>query len=211
MGIFTITDPCWMDRLFTFRYRIYVEEMGRKQKYADHARRLIQDPLDATAHNVVALDGQGQIAGCVRLNLCRDGGTDYYESLTRMEDVGSDHPYHTSLCTRLMVAPEFRKSPLAARLACACYDIAMAQGVVWNFVDCNEHLVPFFRRLGYRFTHRAFHEEYGDVIVMRLNLQDIDGLHAMQSLFVVRHHGRGIPPLLTVQAFQSSRCLSVPV
>jgi len=32
-----------------FRYQIYVEEMQRKQRYADHNKRIIEDPLDLTA------------------------------------------------------------------------------------------------------------------------------------------------------------------
>ena len=33
------------ERSFRFRYVIYVEEMGRKQTYADPVRRQIEEPL----------------------------------------------------------------------------------------------------------------------------------------------------------------------
>lgn len=74
--------------LYTFRYRIYVEEMARPQKYADHDARTIRDPLDDTAYNLVAWQDDA-IAGCVRVNFARDGGMDYYERFSRMLNTGN--------------------------------------------------------------------------------------------------------------------------
>ena len=62
-----------LEALYAFRYRIYVEEMGRPQKYADHDMRRIRDPLDETGRNLVAWDNS-EIVGCVRVNFARDGG-----------------------------------------------------------------------------------------------------------------------------------------
>jgi len=43
-----------MERVAEFRYRIYVEEMGRMQMYADHGRRRIYEPFDQTGVNIFA-------------------------------------------------------------------------------------------------------------------------------------------------------------
>ena len=180
--------------LYAFRYRVYVEEMGRVQKHADHAARRIRDPLDATGHNLVALDGP-RIVGCVRLNFAADGGLDYYRHLLRMDALAPGYPRQVSLSTRLMVAPGRRGSALALRLCLACYDHGRRHGIRWNFIDCNDHLVEFFRRLGYVPTHRARHEEYGDVNVMRLDLQDRAHLEACNSPFL-----RGIGNGATIAA-----------
>jgi hypothetical protein len=50
------TEQAELEQLFSFRYRIYVEEMQRKQKYADHSSKQIRDPLDDFAINLVAWD-----------------------------------------------------------------------------------------------------------------------------------------------------------
>ena len=105
-----------LERLFAFRYRIYVEEMNRRQKYADHSRRTIEDPLDRTADNLVAWEGT-EIVGCVRLNFAPDGGIDYYTRLLRMAELVPEFPRGVSLCTRLMVAPQRRGATLAYRLS----------------------------------------------------------------------------------------------
>lgn len=171
------------EQLYSFRYRVYVEEMGRVQKYADHEARSIRDPLDLTGHNLIALEGT-RIVGCIRINFAENGGLDYYRRLLEMDSLVPGYPQQVSLCTRLMVAPEMRGSALALRLCTASYDYGWRHGIRWNFIDCNDHLVGFFRRLGYLWTHRAVHEEYGDVNGMCLDLRDKAHLTACKSPFL---------------------------
>jgi GNAT superfamily N-acetyltransferase len=191
-----VTAEDELDALYAFRYRIYVEEMARPQKYADHAARRIRDPLDDRGYNIVAWDPAGQISGCVRINLARDGALDYYSDLLGLKAVGAEHPATTSVCTRLMILPEHRGSALATRLSCAAFDLGLNHGVVWNFLDCNAHLVEVFSRMGYERTHTAVHEEYGRVNVMRLNIRDYSHLKATGSIFqksLERYHRRERP------------------
>jgi hypothetical protein len=55
------TEISELEELFSFRYRIYVEEMQRKQKYANHASKQTRDPLDDFAINLIARDADGAI------------------------------------------------------------------------------------------------------------------------------------------------------
>jgi GNAT superfamily N-acetyltransferase len=178
-----------LDALYAFRYRVYVEEMACRQRYADHAARRIRDPLDSTGYNIVAWDSTESVAGCVRVNFARDGAldcygaSDYYCELLNMNAVGSDHPAKTSVCTRLMVAPTYRRSALATRLSRASFDLGLDHGIAWNFINCDDRLVEFFARLGYERTHMGIHEEHGRVNVMRLNVLDYCHLKAIGSVF----------------------------
>ena len=124
--------------LYAFRYAIYVEEMARPQRHADHAMRRISDPMDGTARNLIAWNSD-EIVGCVRVNLARDGGVDYYRELLRMDAVGSAWPDAVSLCTRLMIRPEWRSSPLAMRLSIAAFELGLRECIRWNFIDCNDN------------------------------------------------------------------------
>ncbi len=171
------------DALYAFRYRIYVEEMRRVQRYADHERRRIEDPLDTSAHNLVAWEGD-TVVGCLRVNFCEDGGTEYYRDLLAMDRLVPNYPKGVSLCTRLMVARENRGSPLGLRLCAAADQVGLSRAVQWNFIDCNDHLVPFFQRLGYVWTHLAVHDEYGSVNAMRLELSNWHHLQACRSPFL---------------------------
>ncbi len=177
------------EALYAFRYEVYVEEMRRVQKHADHARRRIADPLDDTAHNFIALS-DGKVVGCVRINFAADGGLDYYRDLLNMAVLVGEYPAGVSLCTRLMVASYLRGGTLALRLCRAAYRFAFAQQMRWNFIDCNDHLLSFFERLGYVRKHQAFHEEYGQVNAMRLDMHDWQHLVACGSPFASPSVGR---------------------
>jgi predicted GNAT family N-acyltransferase len=116
-----------LETVFGFRYRIYVDEMGRPQKDADHERRRIRDKLDDTAINLAAWN-DGEIVGVARVNFARNGHLGMYDEFYEMGSVATDHPNRTSIVTRLMLAPEFRHSGLAVQMFCACFGIGFAAG-----------------------------------------------------------------------------------
>ena len=175
------TSPEALRAVYRFRYGVYVEEMARKQNYANPAQKIITDPLDESGVNFVGRL-EGQIVGVLRANLSRRGPIGSYESFYEMNRLGDDHPNKTSIATRLMVAPEFRRGTLAMRLILAMYDYGIRRGVRWNVMDCNDHLVPMFSGLGY-VTHKApdVHEEYGLVNVMSLDMLDQERLRMLKS------------------------------
>ena len=181
-----------LEFLYRFRYRIYVEEMQRKQKYADHNRKRICDPLDEFATNLIAWDSDDKIMGTVRTNFSRDGNLLDYAKFYAMDSVGTVHPESTSICTRLMILPKYRRSLLAVRLSLAVYEYGLTRGITHNFIDCNDHLVKFFEHLGYvQHLPKREHEEYGAVTCMRLNVRDLAHLNRVSSPFapvLVRWH-----------------------
>ncbi|HZZ91256.1 MAG TPA: GNAT family N-acetyltransferase [Usitatibacter sp.] len=178
-----VTDAEGLEKIFAFRYRIYVEEMHRFQKDADHARRRIRDSLDDGAINIAAFDGD-EVVGVVRANESRQSSLGAYESFFQLDRMGKDHPPHTSIVTRLMIAPHLRRSTLAVRLCIECYTLGLEEGIKWCFIDCNDHLVDFFRGLGFMpYIGKVDHEEYGEVTPMRLRLNDLEHLEAVRSPF----------------------------
>lgn len=116
--------------LYRFRYQVYVEALGRTQTHADHMRRTIREPLDEEGYIFVAYDS-GQIVGTVRCNFCKDthdlGG--YSELYCIGTAVERHHPAHTSITTKLMVAPAYRGSTLSVRLAFKTYILAVSHGI----------------------------------------------------------------------------------
>jgi hypothetical protein len=168
-------------RVFRFRYRIYVEEMGRTQKHADHARRTIEEPFDATAHLLLA-EAAGEIVGTLRANFARETDLGYYPELFGMTTVARAFPDAVSLTTKLMICPAHRSGTLAVRLALAMYEHGTSRGIRHDFIDCNAHLEDFFTRLGYRrFWPYVEHPEYGRVLPLRLDLDDFEHLRALGS------------------------------
>lgn len=165
--------PDLREAVFRFRYEIYVREMQRPQKDADHARARIEDALDATAELMVARDtATGAIVGTIRANVLGDGRVGTYESLYGVGGLGPAARAHTSITTRLMVERSKRGTLVAVRLAQALFRRALERRIATDYCDCNAHLVPFFERLGYRPLGLIAHPEYGLVTLMRLDIED---------------------------------------
>lgn len=175
------------DRLavYRFRYEIYVEEMHRKQLYANHERRIVEDPIDWPSSRLfVATDTKtNAVIGTVRTNYLRGGSVQGYETLYRLSE-SSEHRDAVSITTRLMTDSKYRRTKLAVSLAEATYLQALQDGIREDYIDCNPHLISFFERLGYRLSHSVDHPEYGEVSVMRLHLRDRSHLEAKKSPFL---------------------------
>lgn len=168
--------------LFRFRYRVYVEEMGRPQKYARHDSKTIVDFLDDTATNIVASDGE-EILGCVRINFLRDGSIGDYAPFYGMDGLDPDSASAASICTRLMVNRCKRRTMVTIGVVTAVYEFALKRGIATNYIDCNRHLVQFFSKFGYERLFQRDHEEYGDVTIMRLDLRNAARLAQIGSPF----------------------------
>lgn len=163
-----------LEQVYQFRYNIYVEEMGRKQIYADHQRKTVIEPLDKTGYIFGAFEN-GEVIGTFRVNLAKESDLGYYVELYQMPSVGESYPNHTSIITKLLVANNYRCGRLATRLCQAAHIFGMEKKLKFNFIDCNQHLVKFFKFIGYElYTANVIHPEYGEVTPMVCNLLDID-------------------------------------
>jgi hypothetical protein len=179
------------ERVFRFRYEIYVEEMQRPQIYADHAARTVAEPFDETGYLFLAEDEAGHIGGTLRTNFGRDTDFGSYRELYGMDCVGRWLPEYVSVSTKFMVAPQYRKSTLGVRLAAHVYQFGLERGILFDFIDCNPHLESVFFGLGWRrYRPRIQHPEYGDVLPLVLPVTDLAHLEAVGSPFarICREH-----------------------
>ncbi|MEM7218570.1 MAG: GNAT family N-acetyltransferase [Pseudomonadota bacterium] len=175
------SDDSLVEEIGRFRYDIYVDQLGYPQSHADHARRVIVDPLDATAVNFYARAEGGEIVGVCRQNFCRDGMPDSYVALHRLQ--APEHPQHTALTTRLMVREDYRLTRLPFALMRACYEACVQASIKYCHVDCYAPLVETFERLGFEFQFRGRHGDYGDVHCMRLDVDNGERLRSVRSPF----------------------------
>ena len=166
--------------IFRLRYEVYVEEMGREQKYAIHEQRLVAEPLDKNAVILGAFLGERAVGTC-RINFSANSlfdNSDLYD-FDRFE---RQYPGRVAFVTKMMVAPDFRGSCLFSDLSKAAFAVVKDHcgGVV--VIDCNEHLVSAFERLGFRsYRGRLRHPNYGIVTPMYLEVADEAHLRAVSS------------------------------
>ena len=168
--------------VFRLRYEIYVEEMGRKQTYADHDRRSVEEPFDEGALLLMAED-DGRIVGTLRCNMRRLGRLEC-EELYDMENFAPFYPDAVSMTTKLMVRQSHRNTSATGLLVTSAYDRMRAQGIRLDFIDTNPHLVRLYQQMGYRmYKDNIDHPDYGSVIPMVFILDDMRYLEAIQSPF----------------------------
>lgn len=168
--------------VFKFRYEIYVEELHRKQSYADHDEKTIIDPLDETGfHGVVS--AEDAIIAVIRLNFVRDGGTQPYYDFYELAKLPPNEQATASICTRNMVAAKYRKTGVSVRMLKMIYEFGIRNGATSCYMDVNAPLIPLFEKFGYEALFEKEHPDYGLVTVMRLPASNCDVLTAKRSPF----------------------------
>ena len=173
-------------KVFQFRYNVYVKEMNVPQPYADHARQTIVEPLDAHAKIMAAFAGE-EVVGTVRANTGRDSDLGYYPDLYGMKDFARGaYPDRTSITTKFMVSTEYRNTTLAYRLAAAIYRLGLEDNILYNFIDCKAEHASFYQMLGYRpYRGPIRHPEIGnEALPLVLPLTDLKYLTEVRSPFI---------------------------
>ncbi|EFI34088.1 GCN5-related N-acetyltransferase [Desulfonatronospira thiodismutans ASO3-1] len=167
------------ERIFRFRYKVYIEEMNRPA-HADHDKRMITDWLDDTGTLIYAVDN-GTVVGTVRVNLKRHGDIEFENEY----DVRMFNPYYPkrlSSTTKFMVDPKYRGGTIMNRLIQYLYAYGLENGIYFDFINVNEPLFKFYSRLGYRSYKDNFHHpEFGEVVPMVLAMNDRHYLETVKS------------------------------
>jgi GNAT superfamily N-acetyltransferase len=165
-----------------FRYEVYVEQMKRRQIWADHAARLIEEPMDASARNYIAFKGDAPV-GVIRANMADDPAMAYYRKLYRIDSLGVRDVSKVQITTKLMVRPDLRNTTVGARMIQFYADQGYQLGVQVDLLDCNRPLMSFFERMGYfSYCGWVFHKEYGTVRPMIFGVDTVDYISTIGSI-----------------------------
>jgi Cyclic nucleotide-binding domain/Acetyltransferase (GNAT) domain len=142
------------EAVFSFRYSVYAEELGRKLGNADHGRRLVHDEEDDKPYTILLYtdDGAGQLTGTVRLRRWEPGQVPAKDwdtfSMERFEGLGE---MCTSEIGRLMIEPGHRGQLGLVSMVCAVYQLYAAElPADVGFINCAAGLVRHYRLLGFR-------------------------------------------------------------
>lgn len=178
--------PDEKERVFRFRYQIYVEERGKRFHDADHGDKRLCDDWDETATILYARDA-GEIVGSLRSN--------------RLDQVKIDPALATRLCldaflssypgsalsmsSRFVIAPSHRNSFAAAQLVVEIYRRVLRMGVEFDFLHCAPGLIGLYERLGFRrYCGNYLKDDTGIQIPMALVIRDQEHLRATSSPFL---------------------------
>ena len=170
------------ERIFRFRYDVYVTEMGKSPAEADHQKKIIRDELDEDAHLLYAED-EGQIVGTVRLN-CRSKKKfpDVWEQRYDIEKFAPSFGDHISMTSRMMVAKDYRGSSVPAALVGAVYSAGREMSSKFDFCNCAPSLLEFYEQIGFRrFTDGFVDEDNGYHVPLVMVVRDTQYLRQVRS------------------------------
>jgi hypothetical protein len=166
---------------FKFRYQVWVEELEQPSRFANHYEKQLRDDLDDFAHIVIAQDGE-KIVGTQRINVASQGNLGEWIDFFGLRELDSFFPQAISYSSRLMIASSHRSSALSSRLNRRCYEIGTNFGVCFDFIDCREHFMPYFSRIGYRVARTEL--DAGEVVPMVLLTHDVLYMKQCRSPFL---------------------------
>ena len=140
------------DAVYAFRYKIYVEELGRELGGVDHVRKVVCDGDDEKECSVLLYTGPlDDISATVRLRIWQPGripGREF-EMLSMSKFPGIEERTISEL-GRLMIRPTLRGKLLLPSLVRSVYERGVVAGVDLGFCYCAPGLVPHYRKLGFR-------------------------------------------------------------
>ena len=172
--------------IYAFRYRVYIEEMRKPYRHADHQRKILRDALDEKAILLYATNNH-EITGTVRINWGEDEDAFMtFSDLCALANFANFPADSLSFCSRLMVHQQHRYSAVAAALSTAAYLKGRERNTQFNFVHCAPRLLPLFKRMGFRQYTQPFHDpEIGAQVPLVLVFEDVEHLRASRSPFLV--------------------------
>jgi predicted GNAT family N-acyltransferase len=164
-----------------------VEEQ-QKLGYAELCtERKLVDPLDDDEADQLYIQGDtGQVIACLRLNWGETTTLPEYLAegyqLGRLTGIRSEQILYVS---RLIIAPEARRSAAILELPLMAYRLSRERGVQVAFLNSSADLIPMYKRLGYRLLGQTMVDPaVGLRYPMLLLLEDLSHLHAVNSPFL---------------------------
>jgi hypothetical protein len=129
------------EEAFRFRYSVYVEELGRYGRIADHRGRRLVEPEDAYSVIYGAREN-GRWVGTARMTLGAHGFSARQIDQYGLEPFLADVPAELmAVGERMMVVPELRGSTLNAEMRDFQREDIRARGVRLLFGCCEPHLL----------------------------------------------------------------------
>ncbi|GAB4229301.1 MAG: GNAT family N-acetyltransferase [Elainellaceae cyanobacterium] len=172
-------------QIYRFRYRIYVEEMGKQPQTTDHTKKVLIDSLDETAILLYILHNDQVIATLRRNFLDTSNLPDKLKRALSISTFTQAFPRSLiSVGTKLIVAPEWRNSATVGAIVAEAYKQTRDRGVQFDFTYCAPWLIPFYENLGYRrYTDNFLDSDTGFQVPMVLVVEDIEHFRNVRSPF----------------------------
>jgi hypothetical protein len=170
--------------IYAFRYKIYIQEMGKTITDVDHENKLLKDDRDD--HSVqFYLEDEDGIVACLRSFVSEEKPftseeiDDFALNLFSSFEKGS-----ISLTGKLMIDPKKRNTSALGLLVINAYKYGREKGVKFDFCNCAPSLVQLYEMLGYRrYKDNITDNDVGYRVPLVNVLEDIQHYEFIKSPF----------------------------
>jgi predicted GNAT family N-acyltransferase len=146
-------------RIFRFRYEIYVKEMGKTPDCADNTKQILCDKLDEWAVLLYS-EVDGEVVGTVRLNYLEGQAyPEHWNQIYRIPFFSKTFGERVSIISRMIVAKAWRGSTVSGLLLAALYRKGREMGSRLGFCNCVPSLLDFYEQIGFRRFAPGFIDE----------------------------------------------------
>ena len=187
LRIFEATTREERERIYRFRYDIYVDEMGRYRDIADHENRWLEERVDAQSRVYIAAQDD-QVAGTMRWTWGGDSPLpDRHINQYALERFLEKIPREQIIVgERFMVSPTLRGSDLIFQLFRTYLSFVNDNRIQLVFGDCEPHLLNLYLGMGFRtYATRNFNSpDAGYLIPLLMVPEDTNYLRSINSPLV---------------------------
>ena len=173
-----------LQAVYSFRYSVIVQEMGLSIPTADHVVQTIKDPEDRTGHLFAAYCDQ-VIIGTARVNFLRDALVEPHTTLLKLGRLSRQEIHATSVSGRFLIVKEYRGTSARNDILKVWFQYCREAGIENDYILVKPKLSALYIRLG--FVHAGDvldHPEIGEVLPLKLRINDLEHLRTVDSPFV---------------------------
>lgn len=146
-------------RIFRFRYEIYVREMGKTPDCANNTKQILCDKLDEWAVLLYS-EVDGEVIGTVRLNyLEAQAYPEHWNQIYHIPFFSKTFGERISITSRMIVAKAWRGSTVSGSLLAAVYRKGREMGSGIGLCNCAPSLLDFYEQIGFRRFAPGFIDE----------------------------------------------------
>lgn len=168
MEVSLATTPEELQEVYSLRYQIYIEELGKTFIQHDAESRIMKDELDDSAFHI-CLRNNGELIGMVRLRYPKAGD----KELSRLRiPIELQQKYNISVSSRMMLRKENRSSTAMLRLMNFTYDKCIRDGIHIGIIEVEKHLVETYKKFGFHEIGTIINEYQLERTLMFVNGRD---------------------------------------
>ena len=185
MSVFFASTEEEREEIYSLRYKVYIEEFGKKHILHDAVKKVIKDEFDDDCF-LLATKNENKVTGSMRTIVLNNL---FLLNLTKAYSIPNEflseiEPSSISVSDRFIVEKEFRNSRIGIELMTNFYQFGLKKcSVAYCFMNAEKSYVESYSRFGFRVYDSFFTSNSEKRYRMLLLLKDFDYLKEIRSPF----------------------------